>query len=409
LASATLSNPVAGTLESREIAGARARIAVIWIDWYAYHVARFRAIATHPVFEGRAIGIELVGGAGLHGRMVFRAGEREGLPITTLFPDGSWSDIGQYRIARRLWKELNRISPEVVLVPGYYTLPGLASVFWARLHGKRAVLMSESTRQDHRRRPLLEGAKRAVLPRLFHAAISGGKRQSAYLRDLGFAPARIAGLYDVVDNEFFAERAAAHRRETSAAALDLPSRYFLSVGRLAPEKNIDGLIRAFALYRERGGTWSLVLVGDGPLASTLRRQVSDAGLEDCVLFAGMKDTRAMIPYYAFAGCFMLPSWREPWGLVANEAMSAGLPLIVSNRCGCSDDLLEDGANGYVFDPDNNRQLADLMSAMSGLDSSRRSGMGEKSKEIVARYSLATWAEEVVTIAGYTTQTDCPSA
>ena len=93
---------------------------------------------------------------------------------------------------------------------------------------------------------------------------------------------------------------------------------------------------------------------------------------------------------------------NPWGLVDNEAMSAGLPLIVSNRCGCSDDLLEDGANGYVFDPDNNQQLADLMSTISGLDSTRRSRMGEKSKEIVARYSLATWAQEVVTIAGYTT-------
>ena len=128
MASAILSNPVVATLE----AGTRARIAVIWIDWYAYHIARFRAIATHPVFEGRAIGIELVGGAGLHGRMVFRAAEREGLPIATLFPDGSWSDIGQYRIARRLWKELNRISPEVVLVPGYYTFcPG-----WPRYSGR---------------------------------------------------------------------------------------------------------------------------------------------------------------------------------------------------------------------------------------------------------------------------------
>jgi glycosyltransferase involved in cell wall biosynthesis len=90
-------------------------------------------------------------------------------------------------------------------------------------------------------------------------------------------------------------------------------------------------------------------------------------------------------------------------------MSAGLPLIVSNRCGCSDDLMEEGANGYVFDPDQNEQLADLMSTMSGLDTSQRLGMGEKSKEIIARYSLAMWAAEVVRIAGYTTVLDSPSA
>ena len=405
----TLPEAATTTLESRNVPGARARIAVIWIDWYAYHIARFRAIATHPMFEDRAVGIELVGGAGLHGRLVFRASQREGLPIDTLFPDASWSEIGQYRIARRLWTELNRISPEVVLVPGYYTLPGLASAFWARLHGRRAVLMSESTKGDHQRRNLLEAAKKAVLPRLFHAAIAGGKRQMAYMRDLGFAPARLAGLYDVVDNDYFAEQATEQRRTTSTAALHLPSHYFLSVGRLAPEKNVDGMIQAFALYRKRGGKWSLVLVGDGPLASRLQQQVAEAGLQDSVVFAGLKDTRAMMPYYAFAGCFLLPSWREPWGLVANEAMSAGLPLIVSNRCGCSDDLMEEGANGYVFDPDQNEQLADLMSTMSGLDTSQRLGMGEKSKEIIARYSLAMWAAEVVRIAGYTTVLDSPSA
>jgi 1,2-diacylglycerol 3-alpha-glucosyltransferase len=397
----TLSDPAKPTLESHGATTPRVRIAVIWIDWYAYHVARFRAIATHPLFAGRAAGIELVGGAGLHGKLVFRASEREGLPIITLFPDASWSEAGQLQIARRLWAELDRISPEVVLVPGYYTLPGLASVFWARLHGKRAVLMSESTRQDHRRRNWLEGAKRAVLPRLFHAGIAGGKRQVAYLRDLGFAPARIAGLYDVVDNDYFAEQAAEWRRQSSTAALKLPSHYFLSVGRLAPEKNVDGLIAAFGQYRKSGGNWSLVLVGDGPLAADLRKQVSEAGLNDSVIFTGLKDARAMMPYYAFAGCFMLPSRREPWGLVANEAMAAGLPLIVSNRCGCSDDLLEDGANGYVFDPDRNEQLADLMFTMSGLESGRRLNMGEKSKEIIARYSLGKWATEVVKIAGYT--------
>ena len=405
---ATLPSLSTTTFERQPVFSGRPHIAVIWIDWYAYHVARFRAIAAHPLFEGRAAGIELVGGAGLHGRLVFRASEREGLPIHTLFPEGSWSDIGQYRIARRLWAELNRISPEVVMVPGYYTLPGLASVFWARLHGKRAVLMSESTRQDHRRRRLLEGAKRAVLPRLFHAGIAGGKRQAAYLHDLGFAPAKIASLYDVVDNDYFAEQAAQWRHKTSPSALGLPSRYFLSVGRLAPEKNVDGLIRAFELYRKRGGTWSLVIVGDGPLASCLQRQVSEAGLRDSVIFTGLKDTRAMMPYYAFAGCFMLPSWREPWGLVANEAMSAGLPLMVSSRCGCADDLLEEGANGYVFDPGQTDRLAELMSTMSELNPSQRRNMGEESKQIIARYSLAKWAEEVVRIAGYTTSTNSPS-
>ena len=150
------------------------QIAVIWIDWYAYHVARLRALANHPVLRNRVAGIELVGGAGVHGKLVFRAEERDGLPITTVMPDSSWAQAGQKRLARLLWAKLNQLKPEAVLVPGYYTLPAIAALLWARCHGKRAILMSESTRGDHPRKRFFEAVKGAFLTRAFHGAITGG-------------------------------------------------------------------------------------------------------------------------------------------------------------------------------------------------------------------------------------------
>lgn len=384
--------------KQKENSNGGARIAVIWIDWYSYHIARFRAIARHPAFEGRAAGIELVGGAGVHRGLVFRSNQREDLPIKTLFPDLAWFEIDQHRIARRLWAELDRLDPEVILVPGYYTIPAFAAIAWVLRHKRRSILMSESTHQDHARKSYLERAKRTALPRLFDAAIGGGQRQVAYLQDLGFASNRIARLYNVVDNDYFAQGTTEWRRRGSSRSAKLSSEYFLYVGRLSPEKNVDGLLDAFMQYRRLGGSWSLVLVGDGPLASSLRMRVVESNFGDCVHFAGMKDTRDILPYYAYAQGLILPSWREPWGLVVNEAMSAGLPVIVSYRCGCSDDLVEDGANGFRFDPAEEGSLAKRMFTLAGFDETTRLRMGQKSKEIISRYSPRLWAEEVVSIA-----------
>lgn len=374
-------------------------VAVIWIDWYAYHVARLRGLATHPLLRDHVTGIELVGGAGVHGKLVFRAEEREGLPITTLMPNANWAEAGQKRLARLLWAKLNELRPEAVLVPGYYTLPAIAALLWARLHGKRAILMSESTRGDHPRKWFIEKLKGTLLTLSFHAAITGGKRQAAYMKELGFREKNMAGLYDVVGNEYFAEQADYCRERTSRDDWQLPKRYFVYVGRLAAEKNISALIDAFAQYRERGGTLSLVLVGDGPEATALKQRVTSKGLSGQVIFAGLKDTRQIGPYYAFADWFILPSWLDPWGLVVNEAMAAGLPVIVSNRCGCSDDLVEEGENGYTFNPAEEGALLSVLLQTSKVTEAQRQGMARKSRTIISRYSPRLWAEEVLRIAG----------
>ncbi len=381
-------------------------VAVIWIDWYAYHVARLRALATHPLLRNRVAGIELVGGAGVHGKLVFRAAERDGLPITTLMPDCGWADAGQKRLARLVWAKLDELQPEAVLVPGYYTLPAMAAMLWARLHGKKAILMSESTRGDHPRKRFTEAIKGAILTRAFQAAITGGKRQAAYMKELGFREANMAGLYDVVGNEYFAEQADYCRERTSREEWNLPARYFIYVGRLAAEKNISALIAAFAQYRERGGSLSLVLVGDGPEAGALRQQAAAKGVMDHVVFVGLKDTREIGSYYAFADWFILPSLLEPWGLVVNEAMAAGLPVIVSDRCGCSDDLVESGKNGYSFNPlqlnaAREDSLLGVLLRTCEITEAQREAMAQRSREIISRYSPRLWAEEVVRIAGIT--------
>ncbi len=127
--------------------------------------------------------------------------------------------------------------------------------------------------------------------------------------------------------------------------------------------------------------WSLVLLGDGPLKSDLCHLISDLGLQDSVLLPGFKQYDELPAYYGLASAFIHASTTEQWGLVVNEAMAAGLPVLVSNRCGCAMDLVKEGVNGFTFDPFNVEQLADLMLKISELGDGRGK-MGAASCEII---------------------------
>ncbi len=375
--------------------GGSCEVAVIWIDWYAYHVARFTGLNSTPSLTGRVAGIELVSGVGVHPGLRFREELPGELAIETLMPGVSWSEASKVRLAILLWKRLNVLRPRVVLVPGYYTLPAIAAALWARLHRRASVLMTESTAFDHRRHLGRELLKRTILRTLFSWAITGGKAHVRYLDQLRFPKERITGCYDVVNNEEIRSGCALIREERSAHEGAAP--YFLFVGRLAEEKNVEGLLASWTAYRQAGGRWPLVLAGDGPRRAGLEAQVRSAGLTDEVRFTGLKNSRELIPLYADAGCFVLPSKREPWGLVVNEAMAAELPVLVSRRCGCREDLVAEGENGYSFDPAGAGALTDLLHRMEQLSPERRTRMGERSGEIIARYTPRGFGRAVASI------------
>ncbi len=387
-------------IESSEVVSTESKgckLAVVWIDWYAYHVARFRALTEHHALRGTVAGLEMVGGTGVHTGLKFREELPASMPIQTVLRDGNWKEAGKWQLARSIWRHLDRLDPSAVLVPGYYTVPGLAVAVWGRWRRRRTILMTESTEHDHRRTWWKETGKGWLLRSLFDWAVAGGKPHKRYLQNLKFPVQRIAGFYDVVDNGFFHHQCQDLRLHHRADEFGLPEHYFLYVGRLAAEKNINGLFDAYVAYRRAGGSWPLVLVGDGPLRKDLEARALRSGFGADVVFEGLKNSHELPRYYAFAGCFVLPSTREPWGLVVNEAMASGLPVIVSDRCGCAEDLIVHNENGYLFDPSNPPQLTDRLMKISGLSAEAHHLMGAQSYKIICRYSPGQWAGEIARI------------
>jgi glycosyltransferase involved in cell wall biosynthesis len=255
--------------------------------------------------------------------------------------------------------------------------------------------MSETNASDASRNIATEFMKEWVV-NLFQAGLCGGTMARSYLADLGIPGERIFVGYDAVDNDQFARGAERVRGTEAFPGQSDPAwrgRCFLACARFLPKKNLPRLVEAFALYRRSAGTdaWPLVLLGEGPMRGDLERQRTRLGLEGSFDMPGFKQYDDLPLYYGNAGAFVHASTTEQWGLVVNEAMASGLPVLVSERCGCAPDLVEEGRNGYTFDPDDTDALARLMLHVTS-DACDRAAMGRASSAIIARWSPQRFAD-----------------
>jgi glycosyltransferase involved in cell wall biosynthesis len=294
-----------------------------------------------------------------------------------------------------LCQALDELQPQVVVCVGYADPEINQAVAWALQREVPLVTCSDSTYDDEPRSWAKEAFKRRIVS-VFDAALVAGRRAHDYLESLGLRSERRFQPWDVVDNVYFERGAELSRKDESALRqkLKLPPRYFLCVTRFIPKKNLPRLVEAYARYAMQAGpdAWSLVLAGAGPLETELRAGVGAAGLNRQVHFPGLLPYADLPMYYGLAGAFVLPSVSDQWGLVVNEAMAAGLPVLVSSRCGCAPDLVHEGENGFAFDPENIETLAGQLTRMAGLDQARRAAMGQRSREMIKSFSPEAFAQ-----------------
>jgi glycosyltransferase involved in cell wall biosynthesis len=138
---------------------------------------------------------------------------------------------------------------------------------------------------------------------------------------------------------------------------------FLFVGRMIEGKGVAHLLSAAKLlemHLGREAQFELVLVGDGPERERYQRLAGELGLQDRVRFTKFVNPDQVWKYYARAHVFVLPTLHDNWPLVVPEAMSAGLPVLVSKYAGSVPELIRQGENGYAFDPDDHEGLAACM-------------------------------------------------
>lgn len=317
-------------------------------------------------------------------------------PITTLFPDKDIDDVSPAFISKQMQSALDKINPDVVAVPGWSAPAALSALTWCYRNGKPVVIMSASTLEDEPRKLWREFVKKQVVM-LGGSGLVGGGPQRDYMASLGISKERIFVGYDVVDNDCFSAPLDAIRVNPmkQREQRGLPNNYFLASSRFVEKKNLFRLLTAYSQYRKAVGAkaWSFILLGDGPLRPLLLELINELDLAQWVAMPGFKQYDELPYYYCLAGVFVHASTSEQWGLVVNEAMAAGLPVLVSERCGCAKDLINHGCNGYTFDPYEINELSNLMQHIASSECDRAS-MGKASLEIISNWTPATFAENL---------------
>ena len=324
----------------------------------------------------------------------------------SLFPEATDNHPGKAELWRAFWSALEQANPDVVAVNGWNNFGSLVATDCCVRRGIPMVVMSESACQDESRTWWKEMIKRRIVA-LYSAALVGGQRHVDYLVELGMPRPSIFTGYDVVDNAYFARRTAeirdSHLRRGygGQAAFEirkkygLPENYFLASARFIEKKNLPTLIRAYAAYRQKSEAsgnppWDVVLLGDGPLREALNSQLSTLNLHRHVRLPGFKQYDELPVYYALAKAFVHASTTEQWGLVVNEAIASGLPVIVSSRCGCVPELVQ--GNGFTFEPTDEHELGSRLLQMASLSDDERRRLGDASYRIAANFAPERFGE-----------------
>lgn len=303
-------------------------------------------------------------------------------------------------LVRSVRKALDDCRPDAVAVPGWGDALAFSAIQWCAANRVPAIVMSETTEWDEPRRPFKEWVKRRIL-KCCSAGLAGGQPHADYLAMLGMSPGTVFQGYDAVDNDYFSQKAAGARSQSSELRkkFGLPENYFLASARFVEKKNLPNLVRAYAQYcdqaekakRSKSEIWDLVLLGDGHLKPEIIQLISGLGLQESVHLPGFKQYGELPAYYALSKVFIHASTVEQWGLVVNEALASGLPVLVSNRCGCAHDLVQEGVNGFTFDPFNPEPMASLMFRVSDA-AFPLSGFGAASTRIIADWSPDRFAK-----------------
>jgi len=349
------------------------RVVICWTEVSGYMGACWRELSARAGLDVSVVAFAPAGGAS---SAPFDTSVIRGVRCETLSPEQreNADHVAAVVIAR---------NPDVIVLCGWAVKSYVALATNPTLTNCRFVLALDTPLKENLRQRIGKQWMRGFLKRM-DAAIVAGERSANLAAYLGVPPERICrGMYAI---DVDAMGAAAEMRAAGGAAWP---RRFLLVGRYVPEKAIDRLIEAYRLYRaglngSDGDPWPLTCCGKGDLAALLR------GV-DGVRDIGFVQPAELPRVLADHGALILPSRYEPWGAALVEGCAAGLPVIATEECGASLDVVRSFHNGLLTSAEDPAGLARAMLWMHQ-HADRLPDMGKRSRELASAFSAQRWAD-----------------
>jgi len=334
-------------------------LAFSWEMFGPYHMDRLEAVGMLLGDRFDVVGLEI--GSKSHTYAWEPSGQGRHFRKLTLFPGRSKDQVAWPRIYRALLRECLKLRPHAVFLCNYEDPDIFALAVTLRAMGRRLVAM-QASKFDDKPRFLTRELGKTLFYAPYQAGLAGSRRTGDYLRLLGIPEERIFLGYDTLSLERIRGLAGVPPAPGGPAWAE---RHFTIVARFVPKKNLFRAIEAYDRYHALAGSQArpLHLCGSGPLEAELRADVARRGLGTQVIFRGFLQEKGVAEALGTTLALLLPSTEEQFGLVVNEALAMGLPVVLSDVCGARDLLVRQGVNGYVVEPDNPEGFARAMLAL----------------------------------------------
>ncbi|MEM1326779.1 MAG: glycosyltransferase family 4 protein [Bacteroidota bacterium] len=298
-------------------------------------------------------------------------------------------------------KVLKQQPPSYVIVHGWNYLTHFLTLLNAHKYGHKICLRAESPMSHEQQySPRKSRLRQLIFGRLLFPKIDYflyiGQQNKAFFQHYGVPSSKLIFAPYTIDNQRFIDNYKKYKDQkqalTSSFNLLSDRPVILFCGKYISKKRPMDLLLAFAQLPE--GMAQLVFVGEGELRSEMEAFITEHQLTDVTL-TGFINQSEIPKYYALADVFVMCSQEgETWGLSTNEAMNFALPLVLSDLTGSSDDLVQDGKNGFRFRTGDVDALRDCLSRLLEMPKKDREAMGEVSRQLVQQYSFETIAEEL---------------
>ncbi|KPM49852.1 glycosyltransferase family 4 protein [Jiulongibacter sediminis] len=306
--------------------------------------------------------------------------------------DDVYENTGLLNRVKRVFHRIRKFKPEVINLPGYYEPAMILVHFISKFLGIKVILSIDSTEGDNPNTWYGELIKKIII-----GAADGffcyGTMAADYMKKLGASEDEILMRRNSVNNDRVFKIYSNHKlsEEFKTERPKYPKHNFIFVGRFLEIKNLIMLINAFQKL-DTGEEWGLILVGDGPLKPQMKEVING---NPQISILPPQEWHGVPKKMALADILILPSYSEPWGLVTNEAMVCEMPVIVSQKCGSSADLVKNGYNGFTFDAYNETDLIEKMRFFVK-DSSKIQEFGQNSSELIKTFSPERVAQDMLT-------------
>lgn len=299
-----------------------------------------------------------------------------------------------------LWRQLREGRYDAILVHGWNSFAEVAAIIGSKILGTKVLLHAESPWNQEVSKPRWKRIlKRMILGALFlfvDAFLYIGIENRSFYENFGIPGNKLFPTPYAVDNEELLRSVPdpASARKKIRARFDIPEEavLILTNGKLIPKKRHMDLLRAYE--KLKAPAKALVIISEGYLRPDLEKYIRDKDIKN-VFFAGFVKRGEIGAYYAAADMFAFTSGEgETWGLVLNEALLFGLPVLVSDVVGSAKDLVHEGRNGWTFRRGDISDLADKLQKMAD-DKELRREFGEASRSIIRNYTFEKDVEGIL--------------